>query len=194
MNQQIILLGLKHSGKTSVGRLLSNKLNLPWSDLDNLIETWYLEKKKTNPGSFPIDSSPELFFPRQIVSVHGNEFFQYCETQALSDFLETQETNSWILSTGGGIMVNPSALSLLSQNRYERVYLRTPEQVLFQRIVKKGLPAYLDAPSLDESMKLWHTVYQDRDQILASQANIVIECEQDSQLGVLNKLLLAINT
>ena len=193
MDLKLILLGLKHSGKTSIGRLLANNLVLPWSDLDSLIEHWYLDQKKINPESFYLESNADVFFPRQIVSAHGTEFFQYCETQALSHFLETQVSNSWVLSTGGGIMVNPSAMVLLSQDPFLRIYLRAPEQVLFERILKKGLPGYLKAPSLDESMKLWHTVYQERDTLLVNHAKIVIECNQESQIDVLKKLLQALH-
>ena len=34
MNKSIILLGIKHSGKSTQGLLLSKELNCPWVDID----------------------------------------------------------------------------------------------------------------------------------------------------------------
>lgn len=197
MDQQIILLGLKHSGKTTVGNLLSSQLSLSWFDLDSLIEAWYLDQKPSTPDSFPLEPKKNSFFPRQIVTNHGTQFFQHCEYQALHQFLSNHQLNHWILSTGGGIMVNKSAMALLAEGSFLPVYLRAPESVLFERIVKKGLPSYLEGSTLDESKKLWHTVYRERDQILQhlihqQRVKLVIECDEDPPTEILNKLLLAL--
>ena len=37
MNKSIILLGIKHSGKSTQGLLLSKELNCPWVDIDEKI-------------------------------------------------------------------------------------------------------------------------------------------------------------
>ena len=41
----IVLMGIKHSGKTSLGKLLAKTLNLTFMDLDNLLEEQYSKNR-----------------------------------------------------------------------------------------------------------------------------------------------------
>ena len=42
-------MGMKHSGKTTLGRLISERTGIPFRDLDDLLE----ERALKNPGLFP---------------------------------------------------------------------------------------------------------------------------------------------
>jgi len=194
MKLPIILLGLKHSGKTTLGKEIAKNLSIPWFDLDELLQEWYKVQHTLDPETFPLTSQPGFFFPRLILSHHGNQFFQHCEFMALKNFLHNHLEDEWVLSTGGGIMTNEKAMSLLSFRRQTIVYLQVKESLLFERIVKKGLPSYLHAHTLDESRKLWHTVYEERDALAKKIASTSIDCGEDPIPQVLDKILHSIRT
>ena len=78
----IVLLGYMGSGKSTVGRLLSKRLDLPFIDLDE-----YIENKL---GA----SVPEIF------SSKGAVFFRKKEHQCLHQLLNSDE--NFVLSLGGG--------------------------------------------------------------------------------------------
>ena len=80
-NQPIILLGYMGSGKTTVGRLLAQKLALPFVDLDD-----YLKEIHDR-------SVPNLF------DDHGEIGFRKLEQTALDDLLSS--THASVLSLGG---------------------------------------------------------------------------------------------
>lgn len=93
--ENIVLIGMPSSGKTTVGTALAEKLNRPFFDSDKLIE----ETEKT--------SIPEIFKEK------GEQYFRTCETDAV--FL-LSKNNSSIISTGGGAILNEKNVELLKEN------------------------------------------------------------------------------
>ena len=87
LHNHIILMGFKHVGKSVIGKNLSEKLKVPFIDLDHTIEMLYentYSKKNTC---------------RQIMQKHGEKFFRYLEMNALSETLDVKPS---IISLGGG--------------------------------------------------------------------------------------------
>lgn len=93
--ENIVLIGMPSSGKTTVGRLLSEKLNRPFYDSDKLVEA---------NGKISI---PEIFKEK------GEAYFRKCETEAI--FTLSKE-NASIISTGGGAVLNSKNIELLKEN------------------------------------------------------------------------------
>src|SRR5215203_5413608 len=79
---KIFLIGFMGSGKSYWGRKLSEKLNLPFFDLD--------EQVFSHEGK----SISEIF------TVHGEEYFRLQEKNTLH--LLTESHDSFIMATGGG--------------------------------------------------------------------------------------------
>ncbi len=79
---RIFLIGFMASGKSTIGKKLANKLNLPFVDLDNYIE----EKFNTTI--------------RFLMYEKGQEEFRVIEKEALSEVIEKYKDA--IISTGGG--------------------------------------------------------------------------------------------
>jgi phosphatidylglycerol:prolipoprotein diacylglycerol transferase len=124
----VVLLGPKHSGKTSAGKILSNLLAVPFYDLDALIE------EKTG-------ESPRALYGR------GEEIFRSAEYEALKAFLEAGETGGLssfpaVLATGGGIIDNRKAAALLS-GKYMKICLEASAESAWERIAAGPLPAFL---------------------------------------------------
>lgn len=93
--KNIILIGMPGCGKSSVGKLLSEKLNREFIDTD--IEIEKSENRKI----------PEIF------SQNGEEYFRKCETEILEKF---SKESGKIIATGGGIVTQKNNFDLLKQN------------------------------------------------------------------------------
>lgn len=108
----IILIGMMGSGKTTVGKLLGEKLNINHFDIDSLIES---QNKKTIA---------------EIFSTYGEEYFRELEKQAIKNIFNPQNQ---ILSLGGGSFENKETQNLLINNS-TIIYLKTSPSIIFDRI------------------------------------------------------------
>ena len=93
--KNIVLIGMPGSGKTTVGKILSEKLGMPFFDSDEIIV------KETN---------------RQISDIfekEGEKVFRKLESKAV--FALSGKTGA-IISTGGGVILDPENIKNLSRN------------------------------------------------------------------------------
>lgn len=106
-----ILVGLMGSGKSSLGRKVANKLNLPLIDLDNYI----VDKAGC--------SIPEIF------SKYGEIAFRNMETEALREVINKRA----VIATGGGIVISEENRMLLKNNP-PVIWLKACPEFLARRI------------------------------------------------------------
>ena len=92
MGRSIILTGPMGSGKTSVGRLLADRLGYDFTDLDALI----------------VEQSGRSI--NQLFADEGEAAFRDRETAALSGLIGRQDM---VLSTGGGVVIREENRALL---------------------------------------------------------------------------------
>ncbi|MCK4564807.1 MAG: shikimate kinase [Verrucomicrobia bacterium] len=88
--QNIVLVGFMGTGKTTVGRLLSEQTGMPLVDMDALIEE---RAGKTINEIFAEDGEPH---------------FRKLEREMVQ---ELASQNSQVISTGGGIVLNPDNIA-----------------------------------------------------------------------------------
>src|SRR4051794_32097932 len=102
---RIFLIGFMGTGKSTVGALLAERMNVPLFELDDVIVK--------NSG-----------FPnvREIFAARGEPFFRSLETAALRELVASE---SGIVSTGGGIVMADENRRLLSGAHSHIVFLRT---------------------------------------------------------------------
>lgn len=112
--KKIVLVGYMGSGKTTVGKLLSEKTGIPFFDLDEIIE------KNTQK------TISELFLEI------GEIKFRKLEHEALNYFLVTQ--NDFILSLGGGTPCYANNHLQLRKEGITSVYLKASLQELIKRL------------------------------------------------------------
>ena len=91
----IILIGMPGSGKSSVARELGKMTGRTVADLDRA----FLEKYGTEPGKFILE--------------HGEEKFRQLETEIVREY---GKKSGQIISTGGGCVTRPENYPLLHQN------------------------------------------------------------------------------
>lgn len=140
---KIIMLGVKHSGKTSIGKKISDILKWPFHDLDESIE---LQTRALTGSSI-----------RDFFHIEERARFLTIEKQCLDTYLRSRPA-PWILSTGGGIIENENALKLIPHDAV-KVFLHNDPQVLFRRIEKKGLPPFLSG---EDPYDAFMRIYTDR--------------------------------
>ncbi len=93
--QNIVLIGMPGSGKTTIGKALSNMLQMDFVDTDDVIVA------QTNK---PI---PEIF------AEQGEQSFRDLESEAI---LEVSKQQHCVIATGGGAVLRSENVNLLAQN------------------------------------------------------------------------------
>ena len=102
MSNSIILIGPPGSGKSTIGRAISRKLNVPFTDTDDLIEA--------RTGT----SISQIFIDK------GEPWFRELEKEVLKE--ELAKVNG-VLSLGGGAPLSDFAQDLLHKSESAVVYL-----------------------------------------------------------------------
>jgi len=108
----ISLIGLPGSGKSTVGRQLARRLQLPFQDSDYVIEQ-------------RLGSSIREYFERE-----GETCFRDLEAQVIDDLTQS---GLGVLSTGGGVVLR-EANRLHLRERTQVVYLNSSPDELFRRL------------------------------------------------------------
>ncbi len=159
------LVGIKHSGKSQIGRqvskLLNEQLTTSFIDTDDLVHSHIT----------PAYTSIREFYRRQ-----GKDSFMAVEHMALKAFLSTFEEQlnadgRLIIATGGGACDNVELIDLMKRTG-KIVYLKVDEDALFRRIVVDGIPPFLE--SIDPKMT-FHGLYSERNAKYSKIADFVLE-------------------
>lgn len=124
LNKTIVIVGLMGAGKTTVGRRLARKLNLPFVDSDHEIE---------KAASLSV---------AEIFEVFGEEEFRSGERRVIERILKGKLK---VLATGGGAYMNESTRALIKENAIT-VWIKVDVPLLVERtklrdtrpLLKKG--------------------------------------------------------
>lgn len=187
----IILMGIKHCGKSTQGRIISKKLSVPFFDTDDVV---FEMTGKT---------------PRQIYTELGNEGFQEAEEKACSFLLEkinsSAEKNA-VIATGGGICGNKKALDVLKKIG-TFVFLKTPERIASFRVLREisvaqdgtlsNVPAFIakkNPRSIADAKKIFHDFFIERECIYEQLADVVIDMSGSSKESNAAKIIEAVSS
>ena len=163
LKRSLVLMGLKHSGKSTLGILAAKRWNAAFRDLDNLL--LHLAMKDMDP---PPENCRELYR-------RNSGLFQKYEAQAAAEAAEMMNRRSLVLSLGGGAVENSAVTILLRElagkDLLLRVYLMEEEEVLFGRISAGGIPPFLEGP---DPRRIWRDLYQKRHNLYSAEADITL--------------------
>ena len=128
----IILTGMPGSGKTSVGKLLAQVLNMEFIDSD-----------------FEIEKSENLTIS-QIFELKGEKYFRNIEHEIIKQIFKSQNQ---ILSIGGGAFENPQTQEFLLNNA-NVIYLQASPEIIYQRTRSDNTRPLLKDNNSDKIKKL----------------------------------------
>lgn len=94
-SQNIVLIGMSRNGKTTIGRLLANKMNRQFIDVDEEIKK---QEKKDIPSIFKDD---------------GEQYFRKVESQIIE---KIKYVNNSVIVLGGGAILNKINIDNMRQN------------------------------------------------------------------------------
>ncbi len=130
---KITLIGMKHCGKTTLGAALAARWNCPFYDVDRMIEDRHA--CETN----------RWMSVRDIFNTHGEDYFRQLETNVVCELyaslVDSKDTH--VISVGGRTALN-KRVDVLLEGLGLIVYLEVSPEEMFQRVLKTGLPAFID--------------------------------------------------
>ena len=162
LNKNIVLLGMMGSGKSTIGYLLSKKLDLKFKDVDKIIE-----KETEHKISWIFESK-------------GENYFRELEEKITLRLLKSDKN---IISLGGGAFINESVRKqVLSKSLSFWLYWNN--STIIKRIFKsKKRPIAFKASSFEINKLI-----TDRSKVY-SLADYKINCEKISKNMIIKKII-----
>jgi shikimate kinase len=161
----VALVGLPGSGKSTVGRQLARRLQLPFQDSDHVIEA-------------RLGCSIRDYFERE-----GESSFRDVEESVLDELTQREDG---VLSTGGGAVLRPLNRERLKQ-RTTVVYLKSNPDELFRRLRHDVNRPLLQVADPLARLRELHT---ERDPLYREAARFVVETGRPSVGTLVNMILM----
>ena len=161
-NKNIVLLGMMGAGKSTIGYLLSNKINSDFYDIDKIIE------------------EEEGLKITEIFENKGENYFRNIEEKIC---LKILKFNKKIISLGGGSFLNNKIREEI-QNNHVSFWLNWNTSTIIRRIKKNKNRPILKGMSENEINKLIikrKKIYE--------KAHLKINCENLSKNEIINKII-----
>jgi XRE family aerobic/anaerobic benzoate catabolism transcriptional regulator len=115
--RRIALIGLRGGGKSTLGRLLAERLGVPFIELDREIE-------KRSGASLS-----------EIFEMFGQETFRRTEREALEDLLHHHR--HFVMATSGSIVTDPGTMELLLSSCFT-IWVRAEPHEHMKRVIEQG--------------------------------------------------------
>ena len=129
--RSIVLIGLMGAGKTAVGRRLANRLELPFTDADNEIETAAGQTVS------------------EIFAEHGEPYFRQGESRVIARLLQA---GPQVLATGGGAYMDARTRANIKA-RGVSIWLKAELPVLLHRVRRRDNRPLLASDDPDKVMR-----------------------------------------
>jgi shikimate kinase len=170
----IILIGMKHCGKTTLGAALAAQWECPFSDVDKLIE-----ERNACEGGGPLSV-------RDIFNQHGEARFVELETAVVCAlYLRLADSRDrHVISVGGRTALNTRVDELLAALGLI-VYLEVSAGEIFARVARTGIPAFVDQA---DPAKHFHELYQQRGPHYRRLAHLIVNVDNLEPAAALSKL------
>ena len=161
-NKNLVFLGMMGSGKSSIGAMVSKKLNIPFIDMDSLIEE--------HTGM----TISEIF------ETNGEDYFRNLEEKITIKSLKHKKI---VVSLGGGGFVNGKIRKDVLTNHFS-FWLNWDDLILIKRI-KGSKKRPLASKSTDQEIK---AIINKRKKIY-SKANFKINCNKLTKSEIVKKII-----
>ena len=164
IKKKIVLIGMMGSGKSTIGALLSKKLNRKFIDIDNKIET--IEKKTIS----------------QIFRLEGEKYFRKIELETILSLLNSKDTEL-VLSLGGGAFLDEKIKKNI-KNSSLSFWLNWKPSTIIKRIRKSSKRPLIQGLTDQEIKKMM----LDRNKHYAK-SNFKIDCDNHKKNEIVDKIV-----
>lgn len=165
---KVILIGFRGAGKTTVGKILAERLNLPFLDLDDEVQ------RRVGLSI------------KEMVERYGWSYFREMEKEVLEDLIEKERC---VVALGGGSVLHEDLMEKL-KNRSFIIYLKISPATAVERITKDSRseqtrPSLSDLSLVEEVEK----VLKERALLYEKYADIIIEVDKENLNTLLKEIL-----
>ncbi|NGX51998.1 MAG: Shikimate kinase [Candidatus Anoxychlamydiales bacterium] len=169
----VILIGMKHSGKSSVGKNLASMLDRKFFDIDEIIKTLFYK-------NYPKKKSITQIF--EIFKFLKEEKFRFLEAKA---FFSIKNVKNASIAAAGGSILNESNFEI-SSNPKTIIFLKASIETLKKRIFEnRKKTIFQDEKSLIKT-------FENRKKIYENLADITIQVDtkdiQEIAIEIKNKI------
>ena len=126
----VVLIGMKHCGKTTVGEALARRWSVPFLDTDDMLADLHAQR------------TGESKTVREIFADHGPEHFASLEADVVAG-LPARLADGGVVALGGRTATQPGLAEPIAQLGTV-AYLRVDADTLFERVAAGGIPPFLD--------------------------------------------------
>lgn len=163
LNRTVTLVGMMGAGKSSVGRRLAAKLDVPFRDVDSEIET-------------AAGCSISEIFER-----YGEEAFRDGERRVVARLLGEPPH---VLATGGGAFMDPKTREAIRDTSIS-VWIRAPVGILVQRVKRRDNRPLLKT---GDPREILERLLKEREPIYA-EADLTIDSEEGPHAQAVDKII-----
>ena len=160
--KNIVLIGMMGSGKSSIGKILSKKLNVNFIDIDRKIE----EAEAT--------SITDIF------KKYGEKYFRRIEEKLSLKYLKYENS---LISLGGGGFIN-SSIRKLCKKKCVSFWLNWRDEIIVNRIYKNKKRPLVMELSKDQIMNL----IKERSKVYEL-SDHKINCDKLDKTQIINKII-----
>ncbi len=165
---RLYLIGYMATGKSTIGRKIAKRAELPFFDTDHMVEE--------AEGAECAD----------IITYAGEEYFRAAERRALE---KTAEQGSAIISTGGGLPIWGDNQAWIAEHGVSVYLKRTPEQII-SRLSPYGRQKRPKFRGLsDEELLHFMRKHLAEREPIYSKADIVVDCSEMSDWEIADRLV-----
>ena len=157
---KIVLLGYMASGKSTIGREISKKLDMKFIDLDD-----YISKREKRSIS-------------EIFKVEGEIYFRKIESLYLGEILNSKD--SFILSLGGGTPCYSNNMEVILNSEASSIYVKVDIKTLASRLTTEKNKRPLVADLEDDKLIEFVAKHLFERRFFYEQASITVNSENKS--------------
>lgn len=161
MNNTIVLCGFMGCGKTTIGKLVAEKLGYHFIDMDEFITS--KQGKTVN----------------QIFDDYGEDYFRKLELNAATELSNLSNT---VIATGGGAVMNIKVVETFHKENIKIIFIDTPFYVIMQRIKNDNTRPLLLKSNSDSFKRL----YEYRYNYYVNRSDIVISSSENQPCDLAN--------
>lgn len=166
---KIILVGYMASGKSTIGKLLSESLGILFYDLDDLIK---------NNLNLKIN---------EIFEQKGELFFRKKEREVLEQFLNT--TDNYVLALGGGTPCYYDNFELYQSSSIHSIYLKASLSTLLERLRHQKASRPLVSHFNEEELQEFVAKHLFERSYFYHQVQTIVSIDNKKELEVVNEIV-----